>query len=116
MWQHYEYYENNQKINEETKEQINDYILKLEQLTGKQRGLYKKVFDYLDEAKRIYFNIAVIMANNTDINWNDIFYKSRKNMTLLLTEGEIEDIRHIAGMLSKPRTTLDETLKKYKEK
>ena len=76
----------------------------------------KKVFDYLDEAKRIYFNIAVIMANNTDINWNDIFYKSRKNMTLLLTEGEIEDIRHIAGMLSKPRTTLDETLKKYKEK
>ena len=43
----------------------------------------KKVFDYLDEAKRIYFNIAVIMANNTDINWNDIFYKSRKNKTLL---------------------------------
>ena len=74
----------------------------------------KQVFDYLDEAKRIYFNIAVIMANNTDIDWNDIFYKSRKNMTLLLTEGEIEDIRHIAGMLSKPRTTLDETLKKYK--
>ena len=37
-------------------------------------------------------------------------------MTLLLTEGEIEDIRHIAGMLSKPRTTLDETLKKYTEK
>ena len=28
----------------------------------------KQVFDYLDEAKRIYFNIAVIMANNTDIN------------------------------------------------
>ena len=72
----------------------------------------KQVFNYLDEAKRIYFNIAVIMANNTDIDWNDIFYKSRKNMTLLLTEGEIEDIRHIAGMLSKPRTTLDETLKK----
>ena len=76
----------------------------------------KQVFDYLDKAKRIYFNIAVIMANNTDIDWNDIFYKSRKNMTLLLTEGEIEDIRHIAGMLSKPKTTLDETLKKYKEK
>ena len=33
-----EYYENNQKINEETKEQINDYILKLEQLTGKRFG------------------------------------------------------------------------------
>ena len=33
----------------------------------------KQVFDYLDEAKRIYLNIAVIMANKTDIDWNDIF-------------------------------------------
>ena len=76
----------------------------------------KQVFNYLDEAKRIYFNVAAIMASNRDIDWNDIFYKSRKNMTLLLTEEEIEDIRHMAGMLSKPRITLDETLKKYTEK
>lgn len=32
------YYENNQKINLKTKEQINEYILKLEQLTGKRFG------------------------------------------------------------------------------
>lgn len=33
-----EYYENNQKINEETEKQINEYIIKLEQLTGKYFG------------------------------------------------------------------------------
>lgn len=33
-----EYYEDNQKINEETEKQINEYILKLEQLTGKYFG------------------------------------------------------------------------------
>ena len=33
-----EYYENNQKISEETEEQINEYILKLEQLTEKYFG------------------------------------------------------------------------------
>ena len=118
-----EYYENNQKINEETKEQINDYILKLEQLTGKRFGdknnpllltlkcsSKNEMPGIMDTISNVGLTEVIVDNLSKDTNnfiwvW-ECYFKFIKDYAKTIYNVDLETYDYVKNILTNKKTTL----------
>lgn len=118
-----EYYENNKKINEETKEQINEYILKLEQITGKYFGdknnslLLTLKCDSKNEIPGIIDTISnvgltEVIVDNLSKDTNDFiwvwesYFKFINDYAKTIYNVDLETYKNVKNILNDKKTTL----------
>jgi len=118
-----EYYEDNQKINEETEEQINEYILKLEQLTGKYFGdknnpllltlkcsLKNEVPGIIDTLSNVGLTEVIVdnLSKDTkDFIWVwESYFKFINDYAKTIYNVDLETYKYVKNILNDKKTTL----------
>lgn len=118
-----EYYENNQKINEETEEQINEYILKLEQLTEKYFGdknnpllltlkcsSKNEIPGIMDTISNV--GLTEVIVDNLSKDTNDFiwvwesYFKFINDYAKTIYNVDLETYKYVKNILNDKKTTL----------